>query len=128
EKHTWGHLDLTKDTIPGMSVEKAYSEIIKDKKGKTVIVAVIDSGIDIDHEDLNDVVWTNEDEIPNNGIDDDKNGYIDDIHGWNFLGDAYDEQLEFVRLLASGDTSNADYARGKAEYVEEYQKWSGYKT
>ena len=128
EKHTWGHLDLTKDTIPGMSVEKAYSEIIKDKKGKTVIVAVIDSGIDIDHEDLNDVVWTNEDEIPNNGIDDDKNGYIDDIHGWNFLGDAYDEQLEFVRLLASGDTSNPDYARAKAEYDEEYQKWSGYKT
>ena len=122
------HLDLTKDTIPGMSVEKAYSEIIKDKKGKTVIVAVIDSGIDIDHEDLNDVVWTNEDEIPNNGIDDDKNGYIDDIHGWNFLGDAYDEQLEFVRLLASGDTSNPDYARAKEEYDEEYQKWSGYKT
>lgn len=127
EKHTWGHLDLAKDTIPGMSVEKTYAELIKDKKGKKVIVAVIDSGIDIDHEDLNDVVWTNEDEIPNNGIDDDKNGYKDDIHGWNFLGDAYDEQLEFVRLLASGDTSNPDYARAEAEYNEEYQKWNGYK-
>lgn len=128
EKHNWGHLDLSKDTIPGMSVDKAYSEIIKDKKGATVIVAVIDSGIDIDHEDLNDVIWTNEDEIPNNGIDDDKNGYVDDIHGWNFLGDAYDEQLEFVRLLASGNTNDADYSRAQAEYDEEYQKWSGYKS
>ena len=97
EKHNWGHLDLVKDTIPGMSVDRAYEEIIKDKKGKTVIVAVIDSGIDIEHEDLDDVVWTNEDEIPGNGIDDDKNGYVDDIHGWNFLGDAYDEQLPACR-------------------------------
>ena len=59
EKHTWGHLDVLTDSLPGMSVEKTYAEIIKDNKGKTVIVAVIDSGIDIDHEDLNDVVWVN---------------------------------------------------------------------
>ncbi|MEP5255992.1 MAG: S8 family peptidase [Winogradskyella arenosi] len=109
EKKHWGHLDLIKDTIPGMSVDKAYDEIIKDKKGSKVIVAVIDSGIDIDHEDLQNVLWTNEDEIPNNEIDDDKNGYIDDIHGWNFLGDAYDEQLEYVRLIASGDTTDPRY-------------------
>ena len=128
EKHTWGHLDLVKDTIPGMSVDKAYNEIIKTKKGKTVIVAVIDSGIDIDHEDLNDVVWTNSKEIPNNGKDDDKNGYVDDIHGWNFLGDGYNEQLEYVRILASGDTSNPEYNRAKAEYDTEYQKYVGYKT
>lgn len=128
EQHTWGHLDLVKDTIPGMSVEKAYSEIIKNKKGKKVIVAIVDSGIDIDHEDLRDVVWTNTGETPNNGIDDDKNGYIDDVHGWNFLGDGYNEQLEYVRLLASGDTSNPDYDRAKAEYDKEYQLWMGRKT
>jgi subtilisin family serine protease len=128
EKQNWGHLDLIKDTIPGMSVDKAYAEIIKNKKGKKVIVAVIDSGIDIDHEDLNDVIWTNKGEIPNNGKDDDKNGYIDDVHGWNFLGDGYDEQLEFVRILVSGDTSNPDYARAQAEYETEYQKWLGRKT
>ncbi|MGB5418669.1 S8 family serine peptidase, partial [Algibacter sp.] len=128
EKHNWGHLDLVKDTIPGMSVDKAYAEIIKNKKGKKVIVAVIDSGIDIDHEDLNDVIWTNKDEIPGNGIDDDKNGYVDDVHGWNFLGDGYNEQLEFVRILASGDTNNPDYANAKAEYDTEYQKWLGRKT
>ncbi|MDN3664977.1 S8 family serine peptidase [Algibacter miyuki] len=128
EKHNWGHLDLVKDTIPGMSVDKAYAEIIKNKKGKKVIVAVIDSGIDIDHEDLNDVIWTNKKEIPNNGIDDDKNGYIDDIHGWNFLGEAYNEQLEFVRILAKGDTSDPVYAKAQAEYDEDYQKYMGYKN
>ena len=128
EKKNWSHLDLIKDTIPGMSVDKAYSEIIKNKKGNTVIVAVVDSGIDIDHEDLDDVIWTNEDEIPNNGKDDDKNGYVDDVHGWNFLGDGYYEQLEFVRVLASGDTSNPDYNRAQAEYDREYQKYTSYKT
>ena len=119
EKQNWGHLDLVTDTIPGMSVDKAYAEIIKGKKGKKVIVAVIDSGIDIDHEDLDDVLWTNKDEIPNNGKDDDNNGYIDDIHGWNFLGDAYDEQLEYVRLLASGDRSNPRYAEAQSTLEKE---------
>ncbi|WP_458628250.1 S8 family serine peptidase [Winogradskyella sp. PC D3.3] len=126
-KH-WSHLDLINDTIPGMSVDKAYAEIIKNKKGKKVIVAVIDSGIDIDHEDLDGVIWTNKGEIPNNGIDDDNNGYIDDIHGWNFLGDGYDEQLEYVRILASGDTSNPSYAAAKAKYDEDYQLWLGRKA
>jgi subtilisin family serine protease len=128
EKNTWGHLDLLKDTIPGMSVNKAYDEIINNKKGKATIVAVMDSGIDINHEDLDAVIWTNKGEIPNNGKDDDNNGYIDDIHGWNFLGDAYDEQLEYVRLLASGDRNNPRYAEAEAEYNKEYQKFTGYKT
>ncbi|OBX21564.1 MULTISPECIES: S8 family peptidase [Bizionia] len=122
EKQNWGHLDLVTDTIPGMSVDKAYAEIIKNKKGETVIVAVIDSGIDIEHEDLAGVLWTNKNEIPGNGIDDDNNGYIDDIHGWNFLGDAYDEQLEFVRIIAKGDTSNPQYDAAVAEYDEKYQE------
>ena len=115
EKHNWGHLDLVRDTIPGMSVDKAYSEIIKGQRGETVIVAVIDSGIDIDHEDLDDVLWTNTDEIPNNGKDDDNNGYVDDIHGWNFLGDAYDEQLEMTRIVAAGDSNAPRFAEAKAE-------------
>ncbi|MGF1555803.1 S8 family peptidase [Paucihalobacter sp.] len=128
EKQNWGHKDLVKDTIPGMSVEKTYAELIKNRKGNKVIVAVIDSGIDIDHEDLRGVIWTNKKEIPNNGKDDDGNGYVDDIHGWNFLGDAYNEQLEFVRLLASGDTSDPRYAEAEKEYEEEYNKYTGYKT
>ncbi|WP_055447320.1 S8 family peptidase [Lacinutrix mariniflava] len=120
EAHNWGHLDLAKDTIPGMSVDKAYAEIIKGKKGKKVIVAVIDTGIDFNHEDLDGVIWTNKKEIAGNGIDDDKNGYVDDIHGWNFLGDGYDEQLEYIRLVASGDTSAPRYAEAKAKYDTEY--------
>ena len=128
EKHNWGHLDLVKDTIPGMSVDKTYAELIKNKKGNTVIVAVIDTGIDIDHEDLNDVIWTNKGEIPNNGKDDDKNGYIDDVHGWNFLGEGYNEQLEYVRILASGNTKNPDYAKAQTLYESEYKTWMGRKT
>jgi subtilisin family serine protease len=127
EKHTWGHLDLINDTIPGMSVEKAYKEVIKNKKGQTTIVAIIDSGIDIDHEDLNDVIWTNPKEIANNGIDDDNNGYIDDIHGWNFLGDGYNEQLEYVRLLASGNTKDSRYLEAQSLRAREIQKYTNYK-
>lgn len=81
----------------GMQTEKAY-KALKKKKSETVIVAVIDSGIDIEHEDLVGKIWVNEDEIPGNGIDDDKNGYIDDIHGWNFLGNAKGENQENARL------------------------------
>src|SRR5690606_1651646 len=112
----------------GMSVDRAYDEIIKNKKGTTTIVAVIDSGIDIDHEDLQGSIWTNTKEIPGNGIDDDKNGYVDDVHGWNFLGDGYNEQLEYVRLLASGDTSHPRYAEAKAERQAEYDKYAGIKS
>lgn len=128
EKKHWGHLDLINDTIPGMSVDKAYNDIIKNKKGAAVIVAVIDSGIDIDHEDLQGSIWTNPKEIPGNGIDDDNNGYVDDVYGWNFLGDTYDEQLEYVRLLASGNTSHPRYEEAKAERQAEYDKYIGLKT
>jgi subtilisin family serine protease len=128
EQKNWGHLDLVNDTIPGMAVDRAYAELIKNKKGTKVIVAVIDSGIDIDHEDLDGVIWTNKDEIPNNGKDDDNNGYVDDIHGWNFLGDSYDEQLEYVRLIASGDTSDPRFAEAEELYNSEYEKWVGRKT
>lgn len=69
----------------GISLDKAY-DLVKGKKSQTVIVAIIDSGIDTTHEDLKSVLWTNPKEIPGNGIDDDGNGYVDDIHGWNFLG------------------------------------------
>ncbi len=120
EKKTWGHLDLVKDTIPGMSVDRAYAEILNGRKGKSVIVAVIDSGIDIKHEDLDGVVWTNAKEIPGNNKDDDKNGYVDDVYGWNFLGDAYNEQLEMTRILASKDTGNPDYLRAKEDHEQEY--------
>ena len=105
----WYNLDLEKDSIPGMSVERAYTELIKDIKPNKVIVAVIDAGIDINHEDLKDVIWLNKGEIPNNKIDDDNNGYIDDINGWNFLGESYDETLEITRLVRDKKTDNPQY-------------------
>ena len=137
---TWAGSDLVTDTIPGMSVQKAYDEIIKDFQGKTVIVGVVDSGVDIEHEDLKNVIWTNEDEIPGNGIDDDKNGYVDDIHGWNFLGNTIEENLEYVRILKnlkpkydgkdSSDIAEVNkeefalYEKAQKEYDEEYSEIS----
>ncbi|PIB39368.1 S8 family peptidase [Maribacter sp. 4G9] len=120
EKKNWGHLDLASDTIPGMSVDKAYDEIIKNKKGKKIIVAVLDSGIDLDHEDLDGVIWTNTDEKPGNNKDDDNNGYVDDIHGYNFLGESYNEQLEYVRMLRLNIGDQATLAKAKAKLDEEY--------
>lgn len=122
EKKHWGHLDLIKDTIPGMSVDRAYEEIIKNKKGKTVIVAVLDSGMDLDHEDIKNVLWTNKGEIPNNGKDDDGNGYVDDIHGYNFLGDSYNEELEYVRMLRLNIGDASDRAKARLMLDEEYPK------
>jgi subtilisin family serine protease len=104
----WSHLDLEKDSIPGMGVDRAYNEFLKGKKGVSVIVGIVDSGVDIEHEDLKAVVWTNKKEIAGNGIDDDKNGFIDDIHGWNFLGDITKENLEYERIL--NDKSLVDEA------------------
>lgn len=118
----WSHLDLVKDTVPGMSVDKAYAELLKNKKGTTVIVGVVDSGVDIDHEDLKSVIWTNPKEIAGNNIDDDNNGYIDDIHGWNFLGNANNENLEMTRILKKGDDGSENYKRAKAAYDAQYSE------
>jgi cell wall-associated protease len=99
----WFNLDLQKDGYFGISTEKAYTELLKSRTAKKkIVVAVIDGGVDINHEDLKDNIWVNAKEIPNNGIDDDHNGYIDDVHGWNFIGSKagnlqYDN-LELVRI------------------------------
>jgi len=98
QKETWGQADLATDTIPGMSINKAYV-FLKGKKGIEVVVGVVDSGIDLKHEDLSAVAWVNKKEIPNNGKDDDNNGYVDDINGWNFLGPIYKENAEIERIL-----------------------------
>ena len=95
----WSHLDLDKDSVPGMSVDQVYSKLLKGKKGIPVIVGIVDSGVDIEHEDLKSVIWTNKKEIAGNRIDDDKNGYIDDIHGWNFLGNITKENFEYERII-----------------------------
>jgi cell wall-associated protease len=81
----WFLRDPEQDQLQGVSVAKVY-ETLAGQPSRTVIVAVVDSGVDIEHEDLKSVIWINEDEIPGNNIDDDKNGYIDDVNGWNFIG------------------------------------------
>ena len=90
---------------PGVGIEKTYNELLKNKKGETVVVAVIDSGVDAEHEDLQEIMWINADEIPGNGKDDDNNGYVDDVHGWNFIGgkdgkNINHDALEISRLAA----------------------------
>lgn len=122
EKKNWGHLDLVSDTIPGMSVDKAYKEIIGTKKGQKVIVAVLDSGIDLKHEDLDGVLWTNKRERAGDGKDNDNNGYIDDIHGYNFLGESYNEQLEAARIVKLKLGDAAMQAKAKTKVETDYAK------
>ncbi len=109
QKGDWQNLDLKRDKVLGVSADKAH-KTFEGKPSKTIIVAVIDSGVDADHEDLRGNMWVNVDEIPNNGIDDDRNGYVDDIHGWNFLGstngqnviaDTYGHVREYLDLKQS---------------------------
>ncbi|WP_199736647.1 S8 family serine peptidase [Fibrisoma montanum] len=99
----WYHRDPKTDNIPGIATERTYRELLKDRKPTPVVVAVIDGGIDSTHEDLRRVLWVNPKEIPGNGKDDDKNGYVDDIHGWNFIGgkdgrNVHHETAEVTRL------------------------------
>ena len=119
----WIHLDPLDDELAGISLNKAY-QLLQGRPSRTVLVAVIDSGFDLEHEDLKDSYWTNEDEIPDNGIDDDNNGYIDDVHGWNFIGgkeenvvyDTYELTREYKRLKAK-------YGNGINESDKDYDYW-----
>lgn len=93
----WFNLDYERDGVMGISTEKAY-ELLEGRKSISVIVAVLDGGTDIYHEDLKNVLWTNEKEVPGDGIDNDGNGYIDDIHGWNFLGNPEGDNVRYDNL------------------------------
>ena len=104
----WHTLDLNVDGFFGISLNQAYL-FVKGKKSKTVLVATIDSGIDTAQKDLQGILWVNPKEIPGNGIDDDGDGYVDDVHGWNFLG---------------GKNGKCDYTE-TTEEVREYAKLQG---
>ena len=130
----WWDLDRTENSYPGVSAAKTH-KYLTGKKAAKVVVAVIDSGVDIEHEDLKDVIWTNPGEIAGNGIDDDNNGYVDDVHGWNFIGGAdgrnvNNENLEIVRLYNTYHKKYNNRNRDglskseKAEYdaYKEYEK------
>lgn len=98
ELENWFKADLEQDSILGISYKKA-KEFLKDKKNESIIIAVIETSIDISHKDLKDWIWTNKDEIKDNGIDDDNNGFIDDINGWNFIGNLTTLNYENERII-----------------------------
>jgi cell wall-associated protease len=126
--HGWQLKDYRTDSVFGMGVDRAYAELLKNKKSYPVIVAIIDAGVDTAHEDLVGHIWTNSKEIPGNGIDDDHNGYIDDIHGWNFLGgkngrnirvESYESYREYYRLKSvrpSGEPADSMYRNKVKKY------------
>lgn len=131
--HNWQLLDPKADKIYGAGVEEAY-KTLKGKSSKIVIVAVIDGGTDVNHEDLKDVIWTNPDEIADNGIDDDKNGYVDDIHGWSFLGgkngDINFEATELARMYHSMSKKfyNIDDTEFTPDETKEYEEYKKIRT
>ncbi len=126
----WFNLDKSSNGVAGVGTERSYSELLADREGEPVVVAIIDSGVDPEHEDLIDVMWTNPGEIAGNGIDDDKNGYVDDIHGWNFIGgadgsnvgpDTYEATRVYVKLreyFADKDTANL-----KGKDIAEFERY-----
>lgn len=126
------YLESARSGTPGIDLSGAYTAL-KGLTAKKVIVAVIDNGVDVDHEDLREVIWVNTDEIPGNGHDDDRNGYVDDVYGWNFLGNASGENvhydnLEMTRIYATlqkrfeGKTAADVSAKDKADF-ELYQTY-----
>jgi len=129
----WHLLDKKKDGYLGISLDKAY-ELLKDRTPQPVIIAVLDSGLDIEHEDLKNRVWKNEDEIKGNGKDDDANGFIDDTIGWNFIGNANGESLiaetlEMTRLYRGylERFGTKDKFTITPEEKEDYIKYLGFK-
>ncbi len=128
----WYLQDLKENGVNGISLDKAY-QFVKGKKSKTVLVAVIDSGVDTLHEDLKEILWHNPKEIPGNGIDDDKNGYIDDIYGWNFIGgkdgknvtvDSYERDRVYHAYKSKYEDKEIDTAKLSKEDAAEYEMWS----
>lgn len=124
QKPNWQNLDFKTDSVFGISTEKAYSELLKNKKAKLVIVAVMDIGTDIAHKDLQSVIWTNYREIPENGIDDDHNGYVDDLHGWNFIGSEIGKE-DLVNLMKpkKGFYDSLSYAMVPEAYRTKYHAY-----
>lgn len=129
DNRDWYNDDFNMNSSRGISMNHLYS-VIDSTQLKTIVVAVIDNGVDVYHEDLQGSIWTNEDEIADNQIDDDGNGYIDDIYGWNYLGNPSGQNvnqanLEITRLFRAYsekfDSVKVDTLKG-AE-IDEFAKF-----
>lgn len=128
--NAWHMLDESVDGVPGISADRAYKELLAGKKSTPVVVAIIDSGTESFHPDLQANIWTNKKEIADNGIDDDENGYVDDIHGWSFIGgiggDVSIDNLEFTRIyreLKNKFGGVVDAKNIKSEDKKEYARY-----
>ncbi|MDR3712014.1 MAG: S8 family peptidase [Puia sp.] len=129
----WHLMDKETDGFYGISLDKAYHFLqAKKLKSKTVLVAVIDSGVDTLHEDLKSILWVNPGEIPGNGIDDDHNGYVDDVHGWNFLGgkdgenvkdDSQEEARVYYQFKEQFGKDSLDTAALTDDDKDHYKMW-----
>lgn len=128
----WYHLDRVRRSGPGLNTRAAYASVLQGRAPRdTVEIAIIDSGIDIGHEDLTQETWTNGDEVPSNGVDDDNNGYVDDVHGWNFIGgpngkNVNQDTYELTRIYADlnerfGGVDSADVAPDARDAYQRYQ-------
>jgi subtilisin family serine protease len=129
----WFHQSRTEGRVPGLATRTAYQTVLKGRAPRdTVTVAIIDSGIDVDHEDLAATTWTNADEVPDNGKDDDGNGYVDDVQGWNFIGgpdgrnvnqDTYELTRIYVDLREQfGSVDSSDVTATNRDAYQRYQR------
>lgn len=127
---TWYHKDFASSNVYGINTQNAYKYLeSKGLRPKTVVVAVADGGVEVDHPGLAKNIWTNPNEVPNNGKDDDGNGYIDDVHGWNFIGgkngDVGEDNLEVTRVVKKYQpifegTNSATNKANQAKMPEEF--------
>ena len=131
----WYHKDYATSKVYGVNTDNAYKFLeSKGLKPNTVVVGVLDSGVEVDHPGLVKNMWKNANEVPNNGKDDDGNGYVDDIYGWNFIGgkkgDIDTDNMEVTRVVkayqpifegTNSETNKANQAKMPEEF-EMYMK------
>ena len=129
--NNWYQLDRSTTGYYGISLDKAY-DFLKGKQSHQVLVGVIDSGVDTLQPDLKSILWHNPGEIPGNGIDDDHNGYVDDVYGWNFIGgkdgrnvhqDSYEAARVYWKLKDKYDSTDIDTTKMDAAQKTEYETY-----
>ena len=127
EIQLWHLEPYSKKGHSGIGLEEAM-EMVKDKTPTTIVVAIADAGVDVNHPDLKNMLWTNPSEIAGNGIDDDKNGYIDDVYGWNFIGETIYDNLEITRQYVILNEKYELKPESEITDKEEYARYQEIKT
>ncbi len=132
DQKSWQHQSFEDSGVYGVNTQKALQFLeSKKRKPSQLIVGVLDSGVEITHPDLKDNIWINKKEIAGNGIDDDKNGYVDDVYGWNFIGgkdgkNVDGDTLELTRLFVKYNNlfeTSKDAASNKTKFPKEFEEY-----